>query len=274
MTPLRVELLERLAAKDHAVDDIAEIGRVDATPSKIINTLHDLRKHHGGLVTFVETVSGSKSPSGHHQSIKRIEITAKGRYALEVARASSGATAANVLSNDARATSEIPLARPIKDPLKTFMEGQRATDMVPFGGTRRVETTPLPGEPTRNAFQPRATRRVVTSTGNPKPIDNLNGVPSVAPGGPVEIVKPVTDVEIATPVIEAMYPELERIRAKSAASIEAQAKAEKYLAAAELLESIDTLRSEALTEMAAATANEHALTRVETEYLAYADTHR
>jgi hypothetical protein len=105
---------------------------------QLTTTLHGLRKI--GLVTFAET-SSSTSRGGHHQTIKRIEITDKGRTILNQ-HAPARVVPLNVLANDARASVDIPTyARKTELEegaiLDEFLkDASRPTAALPYGSRR------------------------------------------------------------------------------------------------------------------------------------------
>jgi hypothetical protein len=225
-------------------------GRLGTDHSSVVRHLHDLRK--AGMVSFLETTNSKSAANGHHHvTLRRIEITPSGRKAVN--------------------------AKPQPNPLQQIVDDVKTapmTDVIGFG--------------VRNPYR----------SGT-----NLPGVPTVAPGGPVEHVYPEAaqlpdepeitdeDVEIANshigafpgayeqvvdpePVVptidEQSWPELERLKALAESGIDAVRKADAYLAAAELLESIDAFQSASLATLAEDAVREFSLTRTEAEYLAFA----
>lgn len=93
------------------------------------------------------------------------------------------------------------------------------------------------------------------------------------PPPPDEPVEAVVDGPVVTMTEPNPWPMLVELRARVAASSAERAKAERLMAAAELLDGLEPAIVEALIKTAEAAAASYALSRVEAEYLAFAEAH-
>lgn len=126
LTATRQAVLEALVPHQRPVDP-DEIDLAKAVGGRVTATLHEMRKI--GLLTFTESTHAT-SKNGHHQGIKHLEITDKGRSVLQLASTArqlvSSASAHTHTAIERRATPadgqnllQSFLARPLTDGVLT-----------------------------------------------------------------------------------------------------------------------------------------------------------